>query len=252
MSKVLPISEISVVIQGEGISIGEPMILVRMSGCELNCQFKKSICDSSEVSWLHGKKEFSLTAEDLQAKILENWQVRKMLITGGHPFFNPEAFIEIATIAKNNGLAVEVESNGLGYKPDIYSGLIDLITISPKLSNSVPVPGTYIEQLGREVTEKDMIRHDKARKNVESMCGWIDNFNCQLKFVISCEDDIAEAIDLILELDVDNDRVYFMPEAGSRKQLEENSPWLYQQCIDLGVKFSTRLHIQLFDTKKFV
>ena len=86
--KKLPITEISVVIQGEGQSIGVPMILIRMGGCSLNCQFHDSICDSAETSWsFNAKNDSKYSLSDIESVINENPLIKTVMITGGNPSF---------------------------------------------------------------------------------------------------------------------------------------------------------------------
>jgi len=251
-SQKLPIVNLHLCIQGEGQSTGTPMILVRLSKCNLNCIFKGSICDSSETSWDHNPSKNSLySLQDIEDLIKAHTHIKTMMITGGNPTYSPEIFKAVVGLAKECGLKVEIEDNGTTYLP-MKSGMIDLITISPKLSNSIPRAGAWIPELNRRVTPLEQINHDNRRKNYDSMRKWIKSTNYQLKFVISDEDEVEEAIKTVIEIGADIDKVFFMPEGATRKQLESRRRWLYERCIELGVKYTDRLHVIVYDNLKGV
>lgn len=239
-------------IQGEGRSVGQPMILIRTSLCNLNCMFHGSICDSSETSWNHDPDKNALySLEDVEMIFSQHSHIEKVLLTGGNPSAQPALFKDICELAFMYDKSVEIEDNGTTYYPFDHH-LINLVTLSPKLSNSTPTLGKFIPQLGITVSDKHVKRHEDSRKNYASMKKWITRFPYQIKFVISCESDINEAFEVMRQIGANPDNVYFMPEAGDRKQLEANAQWLYERCIELGINYSDRLHVRIYDAKKGV
>jgi len=120
----------------------------------------------------------------------------------------------------------------------------DLISLSPKLTNSTPRPGTWMPFLNREVTEKDKEKHEKWRCNYDAMKSLITYHpDYQMKPVISSEKDLEEVKYLQEILDVPNDKVYLMPEGLEPKQLNERRRWLMDLCVREGYNFTDRLHI---------
>lgn len=242
------IVDLHVCIQGEGRDCGTPSILIRISGCNMNCQFKDSVCDSAYTSWRPESGKYSLN--DIQNLIDVNPQIKYAFITGGNPSFKPQLLQEIIDVLKVNNLYVAIEDNGTLYFP--FRG-IDFVTLSPKLSNSVPIPGTVINDptmKGYIVTEQDYRKHERYRTRYESMRRWIQSYDYQLKFVVSDESQLQEVKDLILELSADRDKVYLMPEGINRQQLDSRRQWLVELCIREGFKFTDRLHIVTYDNKR--
>ena len=43
-----------------------------------------------------------------------------------------------------------------------------------------------------------------------------------------------------------------MPEGATRGQLDSRRKWLYEKCVELGIKYTDRLHIIVYDNLKGV
>lgn len=252
-TKKLNILECVPVIQGEGSSIGTPMILIRTNGCNLLCQFGlNSICDAWETSWDSGKeKERKWSLSEIREVIHQNPQIKHAMLTGGEPLLSSTLFKSIVRVCREEGLLVEVETNGSIYTDDLDDEL-NLVSISPKLSDSIPIVGNFIKEINREVEWKDQELHLKNYRNIGSLREWVKNYNYQLKFVISDESQIREALSLTSVIGASLRNVYFMPEGLTREQLESKRQWLYERCLHLGVKYTDRLHILVYDNKKGV
>jgi 7-carboxy-7-deazaguanine synthase len=241
------------VIQGEGRSTGSPMVLIRLAGCNLNCIFSESICDASETSWLFNSttaKKWSL--DEIDEVLKANPHIHKVMITGGNPTLNKSLFLSVLQVCRENYKLVEIEDNGTTFIAGLTSDDINLVSMSPKLANSIPVPGLFVKELGRETNESDRKFHLKNYRNVESMSKWVKDFDYQIKFVISNEGQIEEALDLVKAIGANIENVYFMPEGMTKLQLEGRRRWLYETCLKLGVNYTDRLHILVYDDKKGV
>jgi 7-carboxy-7-deazaguanine synthase len=246
------VTECIPVIQGEGKYTGHPSFLIRTSGCNLNCQFKGSLCDASKESWNHNNttnKLFSL--DDIDQVIKKYPHIKKVFITGGNPTTNAKMFLSIVDVCQSNCLEIHIEDNGTQFNLDFIRE-IDFVSLSPKLKNSIPVTGSYAKEIGREVTEADRKIHVKNYRNIESLKHWIINFDYQLKFVVSDAEELQEIEDLIDEIGADRSKVYLMPEGATRDQLESRRKWVYETCLELGYNYTDRLHILVYNDKKGV
>lgn len=248
------VTECIPVIQGEGKYTGHPSFLIRTSGCNLNCQFSGSLCDASKESWNHNNttnKLFSLA--DIDQVIKRYPHIKKVFITGGNPTLNKKMFMSIAGVCKDNGLEVHIEDNGTQHASEFYFyKCIDFVSLSPKLKNSIPAPGSYAKEIGRNVTQADKDFHVKNYRNIESLKRWINDFDYQLKFVVSDENDLQEIKELIEEIGADKSKVYLMPEGATREQLESRRKQVYETCLKLGYNYTDRLHILVYNDKKGV
>lgn len=241
------------VIQGEGRSTGVPMILIRLSGCNLNCQFKGSICDASETSWDHNNKTAKKwSISEMRDVLRNNSHINRVMITGGQPTLYKALFFQVVDLCLEENKLIEVEDNGTTYIEDLNPRVINLMSISPKLKNSIPEIGTYAKEIDRYVTATDRKKHILNYRNIESLKNWISRFHYQLKFVVSDEDELQEIEDLIKEIGADKSKVFLMPEGATREQLESRRKWVYETCLRLGYNYTDRLHILVYDNLKGV
>ena len=237
-NKVQPLGETYTCLQGEGKYIGIPHILIRVTGCRLRCQFSNSFCDTPYASWKPEKGKFTLN--DIVKFYEDNPHIKYTMITGGGPTIHPELLQELCRIGKYYRHTITIETEGSEFVQTVG----DNISLSPKLSNSTPIPGTWMPFTNREVTEKDKQQHEKWRCNYEAMEQLINNHpDYQLKPVISNEEDLVEVKELQKILGVPNDKVWLMPEGLVEEELNKRRRWLMELCTEQGYNFTDRLHI---------
>ena len=246
-NKVQPLGETYTCLQGEGKYIGIPHILIRVTGCRLRCQFSNSFCDTPYASWKPEKGRFTLN--DIVKFYEDNLHIKYTMITGGGPTIHPELLKELCKIGKDYGHTITIETEGSEFVQTVG----DNISLSPKLSNSTPIPGTWMPFTNREVTEKDKQQHEKWRRNYEAMWELIHNHpDYQLKPVISNEKDLKEVKDLQKSLNIPNDKVWLMPEGLVEEELNKRRVWLMELCTEQGYNFTDRLHIIAYGDKRGV
>jgi len=236
--KLLPINEAYIALQGEGQLTGIPHILIRFTGCRLRCQFENSFCDTPYSSW--GPEKGIYTYDNIEQLYIDNPHIKYTLITGGGPTLHKEILPNLCNLAKEYDHYITIETEG----SEFVQTCADLISLSPKLSNSVPVPGTWMDYLDRKVTLKDKEQHEKWRTNYNEMKLLIDNHkDYQLKPVISYKEDLEEVRKIQKILEISNDKVWLMPEGLINNELKDRRKWLVEICIKEGYNFSDRLHI---------
>lgn len=236
-------------VQGEGRDTGTPAFLIRMSECNMNCQFKDWVCDSAYTSWRPEKGKYSL--QDISDLVAANPQITYAFITGGNPSLNPILLQNIVSLLKDRNIYVAIEDNGT-----LFSEIegIDFVTLSPKLTNSIPQVGKVVSDpvFGKDytITLNDLKRHENYRTRYDSMIKWINRYDHQLKFVVSDLSQLKEVEEVVAKLGADKNRVYLMPEGVTKQQLESRRQWLVELCIEKGYKFTDRLHIVTYDSKR--
>jgi len=136
------------------------------------------------------------------------------------------------------GRHITIETAGVAYIPQMPC---DLMSISPKLSNSVPARADLAEV------------HERLRFDLDSTRRLIETYRHQLKFVIESETDLDEIQRIVETLgDVDRTKVLLMPQAVTRDDLLARSPAIAAMCRDTGFSFGQRLHLLLWDTQRGV
>ena len=227
--------------------MGVPHILIRVTGCRLRCQFSNSFCDTPYASWKPEAGKFTLN--DIVKVYKDNPQIKHTMITGGGPTLYGKLLQELCVIGKKFNHTITIETGGSEFVQTVG----DNISLSPKLSNSTPRPGTWMPFADREVTEKDKEQHEKWRCNYDAMKMLIKYHpDYQLKPVISSLKDLAEVKDLQKILDVPNDKVWLMPEGLVEEQLKKRRVWLMELCTELGYNYAERLHIIAYGDRRGV
>jgi 7-carboxy-7-deazaguanine synthase len=223
----LKIAELFYSVQGEGSLVGVPSFFIRTSGCNLRCAW----CDTPYTSWNPEGVEMSL---DQIVNEVKAHPARHVVVTGGEPMIAPE-IIPLCERLRTAGLHITVETAGTVFKPVAC----DLMSISPKLSNSTPT-GNWAAQ------------HDRLRINREVLRQLMARYEYQLKFVMASPADVEELRALVGSLEADPGRVILMPEGVDREVLRERGVWLAEICKSEGFRFSPRLHVDLYGNRRGV
>ena len=222
------IAEIFYSLQGEGSLVGVPSVFIRASGCNLRCAW----CDTPYASWQPEGMEQDLG--QILSAVGSFHAARHVVVTGGEPMIAPE-IVPLTGRLRALGLHITVETAGTVFQPVEC----DLMSISPKLANSTP-SGPW------------SARHDKLRIQPPVLEELMARYPYQLKFVIEKPADLEEVWALVTELRADRERVILMPEGVDRDQLRERSVWLAEIAKDEGVRFSPRLHVELWGNQRGV
>jgi len=248
----LNINEVSIVVQGEGKYMGVPHILIRFTGCPLRCQFEESCCDTWYTSWKPEKGHIDI--QQIRKVYLDNPHIKHTMITGGEPMMHAEQLTNLVDEVKEYNHHVTIETEGSMY----VDTAADFISISPKLSNSTPKPGTAIHDdndIIMEVTEKHKEQHEANRCKLSEIIKYTQRAkDFQLKFVISNVDDksMDEVNSVIRRTEVSPNKVYLMPEGIVEEQLKIRRQEIIEYCIKRGYNYTDRLHILAYGTKRGV
>jgi 7-carboxy-7-deazaguanine synthase len=223
----LKIAELFYSIQGEGSLVGVPSVFIRTSGCNLRCSW----CDTPYTSWQPEGTELSL--EQILDEV-KSHPARHVVVTGGEPMIAPD-ILPLTARLRGLGLHITIETAGTVFQPVEC----DLMSISPKLSNSTPE--------GRWATQ-----HDRLRIQPKVLRELMARFEYQLKFVIARPEDMDEVRALVQELEAPSERVVLMPEGTDCARLRERGIWLAEICKEEGFRFSPRLHVDLWGNQRGV
>ena len=249
--KRLPIVEIYTAVQSEGSRAGYPTVVIRTTGCTHRCYFGEGgWCDSWYTS-IHAEKG-KFTFNDIIAMYKKNPHISEMMLTGGSPSMHAALVNELTHFAHENNIFITMETEGSHFLPTDYP--INLLSISPKFSNSVPVIGTLTPQ--GKVTDEKMIRqHNKLRLNYPTTKQPIDNhtdFHIKPVWDGKDEEALAEIMDCITQLGVKREKVWVMPAGDSREALFKSYPILFDWVRDNGYRMTWRPHIIAFEDQREV
>ncbi|MBI4975538.1 7-carboxy-7-deazaguanine synthase QueE [Candidatus Peregrinibacteria bacterium] len=208
----MQISEIFYSIQGEGVNIGKPAIFIRLNLCDLRCVW----CDS-KYTW---RKEFGkeMTIEKI-IKEIKKYPAKHLVITGGEPLIQQKELINL--LKKLGDYFIEIETNGTIQPLEELTKLINQYNCSPKLKNAK----TKNRELKKFPAEKTYY-----------------------KFVVERKKDIDEIKKIMKTLD--KEKIILMPQGTTKKNLAKTSKLLAEICKKENLRFTPRLHMEIWGNKR--
>ncbi len=230
-------------LQGEGVSMGVPSVFVRSSLCNLHCTW----CDTDYTwnwegtPWEHesgvkySKSDFVVSLEaEAVAELVAAYSCKNVILTGGEPLLQQDGWsaMIVALRGRDEGYRFEVETNGTQV-PGVFLGdAVDQWNVSVKLANSG--------------------NRESLRINGDALAGFAERDNAWFKYVIQSVEDLVEVRQMLRDYGIASDRVLLMPEGRTEAKLAEKRLWLADVCRDEGYRFSDRLHIQLWGSRRGV
>ncbi len=144
----------------------------------------------------------------------------------------PKLVQELKAVDKH----ITIETAGIAFIPDLPC---DLMSISPKLSNSEP-------------TDPELsATHEDSRLDIAVLQELLDNYEYQLKFIVDSQEDLPEIQQTIEKIGgVNPEKVKLMPQAATRDELLAKSPMVADICKQTGFAFCQRLQVLLWNNKR--
>jgi len=248
----VPLNQVICTIQGEGLNIGSPSLLVRTNGCNLNCSF----CDSKQT-WLPSSSVFQLTANNLgrvKKEILNtinnlNYNIKCIILTGGEPSLHFDNIIYRAFVLKLcldlDVDFVEIETNGSYTKFSQFDSFFKTITacckkeliinISPKINSDIEIVKENILWCYRNQNNK--LKFTIKIVNTPSL---LEMVSSKLQPIISALDDVPIFI-MPLTPYKSNGKV-------DKEQYIKNCRQCVEYCLLYGYRYTPREHIWIYDT----
>lgn len=213
--------------------MGLPSVFVRVSGCNLRCQW----CDTPYASWRPEGENAGV--EEIVRRVVA-YGCNEVVITGGEPLIMPE-MEHLCYQLGREGKQITVETAGT-----VYATLpVDMVSLSPKLSHSTPDRVEFAAMAQQ---------HESRRLNLPVLQSFIDtSADIQLKFVIRDRQDLDEMQGVLDRLrHWRSEDVLLMPEGNAPQVLNERGHWLVDECRKRGYRFCPRLHVMLWGNKRGV
>lgn len=252
----MKINEIfGITLQGEGKFAGVPSIFIRTNHCNLRCGFtddygNRTLCDTPYTSWTPEDKkdmnvdEISNSIKDiLYACPTKTDNKIHIIISGGEPMMvEHDILLLCARLKYDYDCVITIETNGT-YRYQELDKIVDLYSISPKLSSSIPVNTKY-EQL-----------HTKNRINDSAFQSYskftaLNEDKIQWKFVVCKEKDIDEILEFKDTYKIPNANIYLMPMGITNEQLQTFRNLCWNACIKHLFNYTDRLHVINFGVKR--
>ncbi len=249
-NKVLPVLEVYRCVQSEGSRFGRPTIAIRTTGCTHRCYFGEGgWCDSWYTS-IHPEKG-KFTFQDIINIYDENPQVSEMMLTGGSPTMHPALVNELTRFAHERKIIITIETEGSAYVETDYP--IDLLSISPKFSNSIPVLGA-VTPGGKTVDERFIKTHERFRLNldvIKQMIMFHKDYHYKPVWD-GTEENLEEIENFRTLIGAPKDKTYIMPAGDTRETLIKMYPLVFEMVAEHGYNMTGRDHIIAYDTERGV
>ena len=229
------IAEIFRSIQGEGRLTGTESVFVRASGCNLRCSF----CDTPYASWAPEGED--LSADEIMVEVerlarpaaADSSPTGHVVITGGEPMLFAE-LIPLCASLRELGPHITIETSATLYLPV----KCDLMSISPKLSNSAPTP---------QQDPRWRRRHESNRHAPDVVRRLVAEYDYQVKFVVDRPEDCREVEAYLAEFpEIERARTMLMPQGTRTEELAEKAAWLKPYCAEHDLAYCPRRQIQWF------
>ncbi len=223
----LRVAEIFHSVQGEGAYAGVASVFVRLTGCNLRCWF----CDTPYTSW-EPEGSFYSTADVMDE--VARYRCHHVVVTGGEPLLQGDV-VSLTRALTDAGYFVTVETAGTVYQPIAAH----LVSLSPKRANSRPDD------------EQWSARHEAVRDNPAVMKRFLNEYACQLKFVIDQPRDVDDVGTYLEDYPAfPRERIYLMPQGVTAEDLSRRIEWLAPRAAELGLVVSPRMHIERFGNRR--
>lgn len=223
-------------LQGEGPAVGRPSIFVRLSGCNLTCQW----CDTpytwnwigsthehqSAIKFDKAREQSRLFIDEVVA-LVRRFDCSNIVLTGGEPLAQGEGLQHLLEgLTSMQPYVVDVETNATLIPDAGLDAFIGTYVCSPKLANSGIVA--------------------KHRLKADALAWFANSHKAWFKFVVQDAADLDEVNALVSEVGLRKDRIFLMPQALSFDELTRNERKVAALALEHGYRYSDRLHLRLY------
>jgi 7-carboxy-7-deazaguanine synthase len=213
--------------QGEGPTIGQRALFVRLSGCNLDCSW----CDTP-YTWDWSRFDRAQESRDIPVTEVVDWVLAHdadlVIITGGEPLIQQRRLLPLAADLTNAGRRIEIETNGTIPPHPSLVELVSRLNVSPKLAGS----GVPIEHRIRPMALRAFRDCGKA----------------VFKFVIANDGDVVELIELQTRYELDP--VWVMPQGTTERSVLHGLRTLGDLALVHGWNLTARLHVLMWGDQR--
>jgi 7-carboxy-7-deazaguanine synthase len=242
------VNQIIATIQGEGVSLGQPSLLLRTNYCNLKCPF----CDS-KYTWDNKEQEIINSQEDIDDlltsvyKKSNNFKYKNLLLTGGEPtlYFNNNHYKNLILnilLRFNTIKQIDIESNGLFNPYDISNFLNKINEFKYKITN---------------LTISPKIDYKQVYTNIENLRSLqpTGKVNINIKLINFMDDEIDDILNYPEFKTLRNEYnipFYLMPLTPSLdrpnfiNEYINNCKKTINKCLETGIRYSPREHVWVY------
>ena len=94
--------------------------------------------------------------------------------------------------------------------------------------------------------------HQHKRIQTDVIHKFLDNYTCQLKFVMETPEDLEEIKCLQVEIGIPDEEIVLMPQGISTEETQAKQEWIIELCKQHGYRYSPRVHIDIWGNQRGV
>lgn len=234
-------------VQGEGAAAGRHCLFVRTFNCNLECSW----CDTA-YTWAvtdekaaktrsghryerddpaYGRK--FMRPQDVVERLRGLWDIERrptiIVVSGGEPMMQQRELVPLLEQLRGWGHKIHVETAGTIAPRSEFDRLITQYNVSPKLKNSG-------NQLSKRIKPAVLAEFRDTGKT------WF-------KFVVTADvhDDLSEVDDIVIEAELQPQRVMVMPEGSERRTNIATARQMADSAVARGYGISFRSQVLLWD-----
>ena len=209
-------------------------LTVEGTHCYFANRFLVANCDTPFTSWEPENKDISIPQA---VEAITKYGCKHVVITGGEPFVQVKELADLCQALDLRGHHITIETNATIFAPVAAH----LISMSPKLENSNP-PGD----------NRYFRRHERGRIRSDVVRTFLDQYACQVKFVVDCAEDLQEIKALQAEIPIPTEAIVLMPQGMTPEELNPKQEWLVEICKEYGYRYSPRVHVDIWGNRRGV
>ena len=258
-------------LQGEGVHMGTPSLLVRLQICNLRCTwcdtpythtFKSDLSDAADPNSPQKFKRYK--TEDLAARIanqIDSKKLRNLILSGGEPTL--QNFSRLLESISQHGVLFSSAHNttiGLGQN----DAETEAVTVEVE-SNGTQIPHllhSHFDQKFYSLIQWNISpkgNNAGEKWNFQALKFWGDfshqHENIVFKFVMRhgelFQQDLAEVLLFQHQFAVASKRICLMPE-GTHMESQMQRTDIHDVCLAHGFRYTPRLHVLLFGARRGV
>lgn len=215
--------------QGEGPSMGQQALFIRLSRCNLTCR----ACDTA-YTWDWSRFDPRAESGRLGVDELVSWALgsptRLVVVTGGEPLLQQPGVVGLLAGLVAAGRSVEIETNGTQVPCPELLELTQQFNVSPKLSGFGAGMG-----ITRRINDTALQAFASSGKGV-------------FKFVVTAPADLDEVTDLERRFGLSP--VWVMPQGTDTTDVLAGLSWLAEEALARGWNLSGRLQVLLWGDER--
>ncbi len=228
-------------VQGEGAAAGRHCLFLRLTNCNLRCQwcdtaytwaFNYALAQNLETTIIHNKEANlkEMTTQEVLDALRGFWDVEDkptiIVISGGEPLMQGQGVTEVARTLSMWRNEVHIETAGTIMPPQELDFYVAQYNVSPKMQNS-----------GNELRKR--FKQDVLEWFAQNPRAWF-------KFVVRDRYDLSEVDSIVDKVGIRTSRVMVMPEGVTPEENMRIAREVAESAIARGYGLSFRTHIMLW------